>query len=353
MVVAADDKILKFGKILGILPDQQLVLMKFNHRPKAFVPLAADEPKIGDTIALLPLSFEDPWAKKIPPVVGPITAKRSGVSRNLREARFIKVLSLGAGLSSEQLSHIGPESFAINSNGELVAFWNGYQPSGRQRLITLSPIAPMAEKIRAWSKGGQDMGFPLPDQKNPFDLVGTENDFRRMSVAMEKGNFQEAERLSDLLEKRHPKSPLLKSVREDHKMYMLQVSNSPSLKLLSDFPEPQVSDPIYDQVNRWSSRGLILAKNKQDDAAIEAFKKAASLGPDDYPDARLLLATLHAQRGRPKEAEAILKEIFPQISDSIIACDMYRQLLLELKKFKESDEKAKRANEMENIYRIR
>lgn len=139
-IEVADGKRLEFGKILGIFPEQELALMKFNHHPKAWISLASKEPEIGETLALLPLDQINQWKSEIPAVVGPVMAKRSSTTPNLRVTRFTKTLSLGAGLSPVQRASLGPGCFAIDREGKLVAFTNGTDSSGRQVLDRKSVV---------------------------------------------------------------------------------------------------------------------------------------------------------------------------------------------------------------------
>ena len=100
---------LKVGSILEVFPEQELALLKFDFSPKFWLELAPTEPKIGETIALVPLKTDNPWDGTISPVVGQVMAKRTTVTANLRTAEFAKVLSLGAGLSAKQRPALGLE----------------------------------------------------------------------------------------------------------------------------------------------------------------------------------------------------------------------------------------------------
>src|SRR4051794_25306108 len=127
VVVTADGTELPFGTILGIFPDQEVALVKFGHRPTVWVPLATKEPELGETIALIALSQPDLRTAMVPPVVGPVMAKRSGAAANIRVRRYLPIISLGSALTSQQQSSIGPGCFAINQQGQLTAIKHGIQ----------------------------------------------------------------------------------------------------------------------------------------------------------------------------------------------------------------------------------
>jgi hypothetical protein len=90
---------LKLGSILAILPELELALVKFDHRPKVWLKIAEKEPKVDETVALVPVPMEGVWRDEIPPVIGPIMVKRRGTSSNLRETCFNRILSLGVWLT--------------------------------------------------------------------------------------------------------------------------------------------------------------------------------------------------------------------------------------------------------------
>ena len=348
-VEIAGEKKLKLGKILGVFPEQELALVKFDHRPKTWAPLAQVEPELGETIALLPLKPGDQWNGKIPPVIGPVTAKRSAMTPNLRVMRFTKVLSLGSGLLPAQRAGLGPGCFAIDRQGRLVTFTNGTGRAGRQTIIELAPVAHLAGRIQELAKDDQDLGFPLPRAHNPIDPAALDPAFHPMNLATAQQDWKEVQRLLNQLQRRHPKSHLLKLKGYELKLQALQgkIKGDP----LQRFPKPNPKDPIAHQVSVWSARATLLLGRGQLQAAIAEFEAAVALGPVDYPDNRAALAMLYASQNRNEDAEKLLSQVYPFSADSIAFVETYERFLLDQGKFKEVQKMTDRIFELEEIYK--
>jgi tetratricopeptide (TPR) repeat protein len=346
-VTIANNKKVPFGKILATFPEQELALMKFNHSPKHWLQIAPLEPKVGETIALVPLMQEDPWMGKVSPVVGPIITKRSDLTENQRVNRFTEVLSLGSGLSQLQRSALGPGCFAIDRQGCLVAFTNAIESLGEQTLITVSPVVALTEEISRLAKTGEELKFPLIKAHNLIDPASIDPDFHPMNLASSRQDWKEYDRLLAKLLIRYPESSQLKARIKFQKFRSIEGS------LLSDFPEPSPSQPITHQVKEWSARSRALAMQEEFDAAIEASKKAIALSPKDYPVDRLMLAQLYAHLKRIDEAEALFSETSPMYSDRIDVADQYRGILVKQRKWERLEVIKKKIEELEDIYRRR
>ena len=345
-VVAVNDEKVKFGKILAVFPEQELALMKFDYRPKSWVPLAPVEPKLGETIALVTMMRSDPWNGEVSPVVGSVLVKRSGLTPNNRVARFTRTLSLGSGLTQVQNAALGPGCFALDRKGRLVGFMGGKKPVGSQILIEVTPVAALADTIDALVKEGKDIGHPLPAAHNSIDPAALDVDFHPMNLARARQDWKEAERLMVALQGRHPKSYALKIISRSMKL-----RSGPQHDLLLTFPEPDLRAPVAHQVSDWSARANVLAMRKEFDAAIEAHKKAIALSPEDYPEVRFSLARLYAHLGRIDEAEALFREAYPAYSDTIAWVEQFELLLSRQGNVKEARKLAKRVYELEKTYR--
>ena len=117
-----------------------MALIKFKHRPKAWLKIAKKEPELGEQIALVTLNGEDPFDESIPIVVGPVMAKRTGTMSNLRVSLFCRILSLGFDPTPLELSSISAGMFAIDRHGDLLAFTNGTSAGPDQATQHLTPV---------------------------------------------------------------------------------------------------------------------------------------------------------------------------------------------------------------------
>jgi tetratricopeptide (TPR) repeat protein len=272
-------------------------------------------------------------------------AKRSETTANLREKRFVRILSLGSGMSTAQRTEIGPGCFAINAEGLLVAFTSGTQKEQGQTIIAVAPVASFVKEVEELAKGGVDLGFPLPKDRNIIDPATMDRDFHPMNIATIMNNHKESERLLKGLRVRHPDSHALRMT-----FYRQQNREGGAGALLPDFPAPGPDEPAAHQVDYWSMRADILSQRQELDEAIKARKKAVELSPKDYCNDRFKLAHLYAYLGRNEEAETLLREALALWPEYIKLNESLVHLLDERGKSEEAFKLTERVIELERIY---
>lgn len=342
-VMVHDGSFINFGRILGIFPEQELALMKFDYSPRLSLEVAKAEPAVNDTVALVNLNRHNPWDATVSPVCGPVMVKRSELTPNSRVLRFTKVMSIGAGLSDAQRNTLGPGRFAINHDGQLIAFTHGVRPGDGQTLITLAPVTGLRNQIEALAKQGQDIGFPVPDSSNPIDPASIDPEFHPMNLAYIRQDVPETRRLLKTLRSRYPESFLLKCRLAD-------IGGDGSGGSSLDYPEPQPGDPPGQQVAMWQIRAAWLANSQRLEESVKARQKAIELSPKDFGADRFLLGDLLVYLERREEAEKIFQEIHPIFSDDIRFLQKFNLLKLGQLKFDESKKLEQRITELEAIY---
>lgn len=352
-IVIAGGTTVELGKILKVFPEQELALMKFDHLPKRWLELASVEPALNEVIALVTLNTDNPWDATIPPVVGPVMAKRSGTTSNSQVVLFTRVLSLGSGLSTAQRAGLGPGRFAIDSKGQLVAFTNGTKSDARQTLIQLAPVVGLKDQIDTLAKAGKEIMFPLPESSNPLDPAAFDPDYHPMNVAFERQDWPEFQRLLEKLRLRFPKSHALRarSAFLRHPAIQRELQARPNDDPLLDFPEPQPDDPVAQQVRMWSARADFFSTSQRFEDAIRARKAAIKLSPEDYSADRVLLAHLYAHLGRIDEAMKLYQEAYSSLSDSLVFVEMFELLMTREGKLGEVEKLTNRVYELERVYR--
>lgn len=342
-IVTAADTPLKLPKILGTFPEQQLALVKFDHQPKACLKLAAKEPDVGETVALVTMNLTSAQFVETPsPMLGPVMAKRSMVTPSLRQALFARVLSFGSSISATQRDFAGPGRFAINRGGELVAFTGSYEQWPGQTLVFLLPVTELAGRIEELAKVGENLGHPIPASHNPYDLAVLDDDFNMLGSAMQKGDQDEAKAALGRLRKSYPKSTKIALMSADW-----------DENFLRDLPEADPSDTKAHRVQLLSARANKLTEKGDFEGAIAARKAAIALSPEDYVFDRFLLAGIHGQSGRLEEAEKRFDEIEKFAPEMIILARLREMTLRQLQREKEARQAADRATELEGIYRER
>lgn len=360
-IVGADGNLVKFGTILRIFPEQALALMKFNHRPKRWLTLAKSDPAVGETIAFVTMKEDDPFDGKVPPIVGPVMAIRSDTTVNLSMVRFMKIISLGGSPSLEQKSSWSKGCFVINRDGDLVAFGNGFTEPHAQRLMILAPVVALADQIQESAKGEKAIAHPL-GKANPLDPATLDDDYIDMMIAFKEADVDAARRLFGDLQKRYPKSLQLQSY--GLASTLLEPDKRAVLAEGLERPPPDATkahqmsylilqaDLLRAQGNRVENAGLPQAQRDRE-AAIEKYKAAINLSPDDFVNVRIMLAALYLDLDRHEDALKILQETYPYYSESIEHAGIYERLLIKNGNFKEADKVNDRIFELEEIYRRR
>jgi len=342
VITTLDGTVLPLGTILGVFPEPELALVKFKHRPKVWLSLAPKEPDTGEILAIPAFSEVKSSKEKLPPIVGPVMAKRSTIAGNLREAQFKRVLSLGAGMSLPQREAFAQGCFAINRQGELVAVKAGIEATARQRLILLSPLCGLVERIATMAKEGKAIPFPLPAASNPIDPVLQDLAYHQWDLALQQGDGASGQKHLADLRRRFPDNVRVGTLP------------GPTVTGLADLPRLDAKASAAAQVARLSQRGLFLTNSAGDlEGALREFTAALALCPKDYPDSRANLGTLHLQMNHPAEAEPLLREALALAPESIQLIEIFERMLTQKDNFDEATKFTDRLYELEGLYRTK
>lgn len=348
-VLTARGKRLELGTILKLFPSQGLALIKFKHRPEAHLEFAGKEPVVGETIAVVPTDLGEQGRLKggIPPVVGPILARRNSLDAEFGYRGFTETLSLGSRLTLQQRPHVTSGTIAINRAGALVATFDSQYRFGSRTLLLLNPVVALGEAISKIDKKGKGLPFPLPDHETLFPPFQTDPDYNRLvSGGAAIAPKERLRLLKDLLE-RYPKSHSLK----DTALTYYDPENP--LVDLDDFPEPEPGAPVALQVSVLSCRVFFLDEPETAELAIKVRKAAIALSPKDYPADRYMLARQYLNLKRFEHAETMLREAYSSSSDNIEIAELYRRLLVENRKWDRLKQVEKRIEELDEVFRPR
>jgi tetratricopeptide (TPR) repeat protein len=345
-VHSADGTRLDFGTILRIFQSPNLALMRFEHRPKAWLRLGRQEPEVGDTVALVLLDGERLIDGKTPPVIGQIMAKRSGLTSNLLLTQFERQMSFGSGLSSDQSNRVAPGCFAIDRAGDVIGFYGGTRVDRSQTLRFLTPVVELAALIPSTVEAGKVIPFPLPAANNPIDPAFLASEFRRAGMAEQRGDLKTARLNLESLLERYPDSLRLKI----HVSYgALQEAGEPLLQLADFTPDPK--DPRGQQVACLKHRATMHLVAGDEERMMKDIEAAIALSPDDFEEPRWLLGTMYLNQRRPVDAERLFREAYAAAPESIEVIERLKDALLVNKKYDEIGELTKRVGELRKIYR--
>ena len=339
-VLSAGRVELRTWKILGLFPGPSLALIKFDYRPKAWLRIAKNEPKIGDPISLIAMKPEAPWKEEIPPIVGPIMAKRSDLrSGHCRVPRFINVWSLGSGVSAEQSRSMVTGTFAVDQNGDLVAFGEGSWSGNGQTLILVCPVVDLSEDVERMMKANMVISHPLREADNPYDLATLSEEFRMMKDAANRRDVISARQVFANLLAKYPTSINLKLLQCDSTF-----SDAPKLLDLLEDSEPKAL-----QVETLVARSKFSLGKEDLESTIRELESAIAISPKDYPRDRGSLAGFYARLGRLDDAERLYREALVGSPESIMLNEFFESVLTKQSKW---DDIKKVENGLEHLYQI-
>ncbi len=351
VVFAEDGREVPFGTILGIFPEQEVALIKFDYSPKVWLPIAPKEPEMGETIAFIALKAFDFLETDIPPVVGPVIAKRTSITANLSKYHFTRVLSLGSGLMFKQQPCIGPGSFAINNQGELVAIKQGIEMNGRQALILLSPITALGDEIGRLARGGKNIPHPLPAASNPIDVALLDEDYSRYENAHTMGDEVAARVHLEDLAKRYPNSARIQSMAHEQ---LKRPPASEAVAKTADAARPASPISAVEKVVHSVARARDLVdSNKDYTGAVSVLKQALDVCPKDYPVPLLNLAEFEQKLGHTAEYGRCLREVLAVAPEIISVVEQLQKWEFEQKHYDEAQKLTDRIYELERLYRRR
>lgn len=299
----AEGKELEFGKILGVFLDYELVLMKFDHQPEAWVPLASSEPERGDLVSVVVLEEKDRLVEsELPPMVARMLTTTTDTIVNYRVGHFSRLLNLGCHPTSEQAERMRPGTFAVNREGELVGFQFGSR-GAYQRIFYLTSTDGLSELVAKATEEDASLPFPLPAELNLTDRASFDPENSQMDLAIRKGDRSAAAEHRKNLAARYPESRMVRIVTGRAAETVEEA--------LADFPVPADSDPLQKRIMARLDRSMILAARNDLARAIPELEAAIKICPKDFTHAHLKLATMQMNTGNVAGAE----EVFRQISE--------------------------------------
>ena len=184
---------------------------------------------------------------------------------------------------------------------------------------------------------------------NFTDTALMDSGYHDMDMAMRRRDRGAAQRHFRSLIEKYPDSPALKL-----NAAMEFVDRANPMAALDDFPKPDPADPPAEQISRLKARFAILATINADfEGAVKEMQEAVALSPKDYPVPRMQLAGLYLHLRKLDEAEALLREIAPLMTDDIQFHEMFRSLLIRGGKSDEANKVAEQIAELKKVFQHR
>jgi hypothetical protein len=349
----AEDAALKPPVVLEVFPEQALALVKFDHRPQAWLTITRETPGIGTWVAVVPSGFTGGGPLPVA-VSGPIVAHRitsGSMTHPPRPAH--KQFSIAIGKNPSYGPTLTSGAPVINGRGEVVAAFSGSQPMPGQTLRLANPLAGFPEQIDEAVKQGNLRKLPLPILDSGLDPAIFSNTYLLMGGRAMAGDLVQARGLARKLLEEFPDSRVARS--QEFGMAAEQViagsSNPDELLDLAKRSQPPASASPADQAAYYERLGQALVHAGRTEEAIEALRKSNEL--DQWALACMTLAVIHENRRELEQAEGYWRQATIMNPERISYWDRYQGVLAARKKWKEADAAQDRVYLLEDFYRSR
>jgi hypothetical protein len=339
--------------VLEVFPDQALALVKFDHRPQAWLTLAKETPGIGTWVAVVPSGFTGggplPGA-----VAGPIVAHRIAHGSMTHPPRpSHKQFSIAMGKNPSYVPTLTSGAPIINRRGEVVATFGGSQSMPGQTLRLANPLAGFPEQIDEAVKKGNRRELPLPIVDSGLDPALFSNTYYLMGGSSMAGDLAQARSHARKLLEEFPDSRVAKI--QEFSVAVEQVvdgsSNPYELLDLAKRSQAPASASPADQAAYHERLGQALAHAGRIEEAIKALRKSHELDP--WALACMTLAVIHGDRGELEQAEDYWRQATILDPERIQYWDRYQAVLAARQKWKEADAAQERVYLLEELYRSR
>ena len=349
----APQSALKPPVVLEVFPDQALALVKFDHRPQAWLTIARETPRIGTWVAVVPSGFTG--GGPLPEAVsGPIVAHRIASGSITHPPRpSHKQFSIAMGNNPSYGPTLTFGAPIINGRGEVVAAFSGSQPMPGQTLRMANPLAEFPARIDEAVKKGNRRKLPLPIVDSGLDPAIFSKTYRLMGGSAMAGDLAQERSLAGKLLEEFPDSRVAKS--HEFGVAAQQViagsANPDELLDLAKRSQPPASASPADQAAYYERLGQALVHAGRTEEAIAALRKSNEL--DQWALACMTLAVIHGNRSEWELAEGYWRQATILNPERISYWDRYQGVLAARKKWKEADAAQDRVYLLEDLYRTR
>ncbi len=338
--------------VLAVFPEQEVAILRFKHKPKAWLTLAKEPPSVGTWLAMLTPSFVTD------PVLGPIVAYRemSWSSPLLPPRQPVKKFSLATGRSPKTDAAFIEGAPMMDAEGHLVATFSGNQTLPGQTLRSANSLAPLHGQVQQAAKTAKPLALPLSAKDLQMDPAVLSMERRTMGnagAAAQDGRFDEVMKQANLLTAKFPDSTYVQDEYFAVAMVGVNVGKVTAEELVrraQQFKLPE-NAPAWQKGAYYCRLGEALMRANRMDDAIAPFQKADELWPHHM--ACMSLAEIFGSKGRLDEAERYWRRTTSLDQERIEYWNRLSLVLSARLKFKEASEASDRALFLETLYRTR
>lgn len=332
----------KLGKpVLRLVSrDPAIAIVKFDHKPHAWIEPDAREVKTGLEVALI-----DPMQES-PLLTGPIVARTMAVGANQLVPAYQPILSIGAGLPLARQQPPMNGAALVDADGRLRGMYSGIRLLGTQTLIYASPVDRWPEAIEKARRSKESIGYPVPQDLTPYDPVSTHPDYLQAIAAFSSQQFAQAIRHVHKALEDHPKSLLLRGLEFDIAMQ----SKSGDYLQLAAACKPESDNPaLNSRYYLYLARAHLLAGDST--GAGKAYEQAIQHSPKHEVMSRWEYSRILESEDKLEEALRLRGEAVEHNPENIQMLGSMQTLLERLGKTRQSDQINERIYQLEELYR--
>lgn len=343
---ASDGTILAAPKVQAVFPDRRLALVKFAHKPKAWLELADKRPPVGTWVALVS-TLRDPA-----PLTGPVLAYRLGSTRDETtkpSTQFSFAMGRGPALARVFAGGVP----LMDDAGRAVGVFAGSQPLSAQTLHFASPLDGLGKVIDAALKKPLDLKIPIPGEHHSYEPVRLDPLWDLADQAEMAGDYALALKRIRTLMTRSPESRTLPVVEWNLNLKHAVDSSNDSLLEAVRRTEPPADADASDRAAYLCRLGEAYCRAGNIAAAMETTRKAFELAPETSDCCGANLAWLHLQRGELAAAESLYRKVIALVPERIDYLEGLQKVLNAKGDWQQADELTPRIYQLEELYRSR
>ena len=342
--------VLKNPVMLGVFPEENLALLKFDYKPERFLKISGSETGVGTWVTAVPSGFAD-----VEPVAGPIVAHRvvSNVSKLKPPHEAAKQFSVAAGRNPKFERVFLPGAPLVDERGEVVAVFAGSQALPGQTLRMACPVSVLAKKIEGMVLKGERRELPVAVSELPLDPAAFSDEYMMMNASMVGGDHVKAGEYAERLVAKYPDSGLAATGAFGVLQAGVMSGRGGGDELVAHAKKSKVREGAgtLEQAAYYERLGQALLATGKETEAFEALRRADELDPEVM--ACTTLAAIYEQRGKLEEAERCWRTATMVDAERIEYWDRLASVLLARDKGAEAEAVRRRADKLQDLYRMR
>lgn len=338
---ANDGKQLPAPKLLAVLANRNVALVRFDHRPKQWLQLAERAPEPGTWVAILSTA-RDP-----DPLACPIMRRFESTDTTSTVPRKFNLISLAAGRSPKLARIFASGAPVLDAKGQVVAIYSNETPLEQQTLYFAEVIDGLSSELAEVKRHPAGIPVPVASTAHLYDPVQLDPASALLGQARSARDLELARKHSAALLAKYPDSRLAKAIDQDLEQ---QTRGPGSPQALKRNPPAAGTDDL-DKILYYRRLGFAQMEAKELREAARSFLRCYELAPKEGSLDAANLGFLYLNLGELAEAERWYRIAVGLCPERIDYLEGLRLVLDARNDWKSSDALSERVFELEHLYR--